>query len=154
MTPFEIAFAIHSRPDSDEDLEAFVLRTMADEKISDLGLALELRIAWERGLDYFKALVDALRSVSAKAPDNTQIGALIEAKRKLGYDAKLEAILAHRWRCPHCKQFSTIDRVEVQIGGDLFRCVICKEEGIAPVETEARLDVRDGGKTGLRPITG
>lgn len=152
MTPFEIALAIRNRPDPNEELEAFVLRTMADEKSSDLGSALELCIAWERALDYFEALVDALRPISAKMPQDVKIGALIEAKRKLGYDAKLESLLAHRWCCPHCKQFSTVDKVELQIGGgDLFRCVICKEEGIAPIDTEAHLDVRDGGKTGLRP---
>ncbi len=152
MTPFEIALAIRNRPDTDEDLQAFVLRTMANEKITDLRSALEISVAWEHALDYFEALVDALRPVSAKMPQDAKVGALIEAKRNLGYDAKLESLLAHRWRCPHCKQFSTIDKVEVQIGGDLFRCVICKEEGIAPVDTQSHFNVRDGGKSGLRPL--
>jgi hypothetical protein len=88
MTPFEIAVAIRNRGES-EELRAFVLRTMANEKMRDLRLALELCIGWERSIG---------------DPDR------------------------------------------------LPRCVICGEEGIAPVERQAHLDVRDGGKSGLRPI--
>lgn len=151
MTPLEIALAIRNRADPDEELQAFVLRTMANEKITDLSSALELSIAWEHASDDFKRMVDILRPVGRKTPD-AKIGALIAAKRKLGYDAELEAILARRWRCPHCKQFSTVDKVEIQInGGELFRCKVCHEEGIAPVATDARLEARDGGKSGLRP---
>jgi hypothetical protein len=152
MTPFEIAVAIRNRGES-EELRAFVLRTMANEKMCDLRLALELCIGWERAYEEVENLLDALRVVSAKAPDAT-IDVLIAAKRRLGYDPQLEAILARRWRCPHCKQFASIDKIELPIGDPdrLPRCVICGEEGIAPVERQAHLDVRDGGKSGLRPI--
>jgi hypothetical protein len=153
MSPFEIALAIHNRTDADEDLQAFVLRTMAKEKMADLGPALELCIAWEHAYEELENLLDMLGAVSAKTPD-AKIATLIAAKRRLGYDPKLEAALARRWQCPHCKQFSSVDKIELPIGAPdrLPRCVLCGEEGIAPVETSARLDVLDGGKSGLRPL--
>jgi hypothetical protein len=152
MTPFEIALTIRNRPDHDETVRDFALRTMAEVQMRDFGAAIELLIRWERGHDDFKKLIDILRPVGRKTP-GAKIAALIAAKRKIGYDAELEAILARRWRCPHCKQFSTIDKIEIPIGDPdrLPHCVTCGEEGIAPVDTEARLDVRDGGKSGLQP---
>lgn len=153
MTPFEIALAIRSRADDDEGVKQFALRTMASEKVADVAAALHLLIGWAHAFEEIEALCDALARVGAKMPKAT-IDVLIAAKRKLGYDAKLEAILARRWRCPHCKKFANIDKVELPIGDPdrLPRCVICGEEGIAPVETEACLNVRDGGKSGLRPL--
>jgi hypothetical protein len=153
MTSFEIALAVRNRADPDEDLQAFVLRTMAKERIADLGAALELCIAWERACEDLENLLDALRVVGVETSD-VKIAALIAAKRKIGYDAKFEAILARRWRCPHCKQFATIDKVELPIGEPdrLPCCAVCGEEGIAPVDTDAKFGVRDGGKSGLRPV--
>jgi hypothetical protein len=152
MTPFEIALAIRNRADQDESVESFVRRMLSGERVSDFSVALKLLIRWERAYEEIEALLDVLKDVSAKTPAAT-IGTLIAAKRRLGYDHKLEALLAHRWRCPHCKQFAGIDKIELPIGNPdhLPRCVICGEEGIAPVETEAHLDTLDGGKSGLRP---
>ncbi len=153
MSPFEIALAIRNRADHDEDLQAFVLRTMANEKMSDLGPALALCIGWERAYEELEDFLDALRNIGIKTP-NARIETLIAAKRKIGYDPKFEAILARRWRCPHCKQFSTVDKIELPIGDPdrLPCCVTCGEEGIAPVDSNAHLEVRDGGKSGLRPL--
>lgn len=152
MTPFEIALTIRNRPDDSESVRDFALRTMAQEWVSDLHAAIELLIGWERAYEDFEKMLDILQPVGRKTPDAT-IAALIKHKRGLGYDPALETLLARRWRCPHCKQFAAIDKIELPIGDAtrLPRCVICGEEGIAPVDTEARLDVRDGGKSGLRP---
>ena len=151
MTPFEIALAIRSRPDDSEPVRDFVFRTMAQERMSDFRTALELLVGWERGDDDVRTIFNILGQVGGA--DET-IGALIEHKRGLAYDPALETVLARRWRCPHCKQLSTIDKIKLPVGDAacLPGCPACGEEGIAPVDTEARLDVRDGGKSGLRPI--
>jgi hypothetical protein len=143
MTPFEIALTIRNRPDDAESVQDFVLRTMARERMSDFHAALGLLIGWERAYEYFERLLDILKRVERKAPDAT-IEALIKYKRRLGYDPAFEALLARRWRCPHCKQFSTIDSIQLPIGDAtrLPRCVTCGEEGVAPIDNEARLDVR------------
>jgi hypothetical protein len=153
MTPFEIALSIRNRPDQDEAVEAYAARVHASERTADFDVAIELLIGWEQAFDDFSALLDCITSVARK-DDTLQISKLIERKRKLGYDAKLEALLARRWRCPHCKQFACLSKVEVPIGapGSLLRCVTCGEHGMYPVEAKARLDVHDGGKGGLRPI--
>ena len=152
MTPFEIALNIRNRSDDNEPLRDFVLRTMADERRCDFNAALELLTGWESALADIQKMLDIMESVLCETPDAT-ISALIRHKRGLGYDPALEALLARRWRCPHCKQFSTINEVKLLIGDDarLPVCVNCGEEGIAPVDTKPRLDVRHGGKSGLRP---
>lgn len=152
MTPFEIALAIRNKPDDDEPDTDFVLRTMSGERASDFVAAADLLDGWERAYEDFEKLLDILQPVGRKTPHAT-FADLIKHKRKLGYDPALETLLARRWRCPHCKQFTTINKIELPIGDTtrLPRCVTCGEEGVAPVDTEARLDVRDGGKSGLRP---
>lgn len=154
MTPFEIALSIRNRPDPDkETVEVFALREHAKERMADFGAALELCIGWERAYEDFAALLDCLKPLERRGQTLT-IAALIERSRQLGYNAKLEALLARRWRCPHCKQFTSIDRIEVPIGEPerLLRCTTCNEEGVYPAEVKARLEARDGGKGGLRPL--
>ncbi len=152
MTPFQIAIAIRNKPDDGEPVTDFVLRTMGGERASDFVAAYDLLEGWDRAYEDFEKLVDILQPVGRKTP-HAMLGDLIKLKRGLGYDAALEALLARRWRCPHCKQYSSIDKIEMPIGDPtrLPRCATCGEEGIAPVNPEARLDVRDGGKSGLRP---
>lgn len=153
MSPFEIALAVRKRPDNNEPLQAFLLRTMPGEQVRDVHAAMELMIGWEQAYDDFEALLNLLKPLERKTLD-AKIEVLIARKRALGYDPALEALLARKWRCPHCKQFAALDTVEVPVGDPdrLWRCTTCGEEGIAPVGTEAKLDVRDGGKSGLRPI--
>ena len=151
MTPFEIAITLRNRPDGGESDEAFVKRALGGERLCDFGAAVELMGAWEQAGDDFVALLDCLKPVERRNRAAT-IADLIERKRQLGYDAKLEALLARRWRCPHCKQFSSVDKVTISQGDrGLFRCTTCGEEGVHPVEAKAVLRVEDGGKSGLRP---
>lgn len=150
MTPFEIALSIRNRPD-DEEIESFVRRQHANERMVDFAASLELLIGWERAIDEFKSLMVCLAVVNTANAEST-IAAAIARKRALGYDPKLEAVLARRWRCPHCKQFSNITTIEISVAvGELFRCC-CGELGIYPIEAAAKLKVQDGGKTGLRPL--
>jgi hypothetical protein len=108
-------------------------------------------ISWERADDDLKKLMDVLEP--AERGKCASIGTLIKRKRALGYDSALEALLARRWHCPHCKQSTTVEEVGIPVGGDarMAKCLMCGEEGIAPVQAAARLEVREGGKTGLRP---
>lgn len=152
-TPFEIALAVRNDHDPDqEEFQAFVLRRFAKEKAASLGGALALLIGWERAYEEFEGLLDCLKKVRHQTESDT-IDNLIKRHRQLGYDAKFEAILARRWRCPHCKQFATISEIEIPIGDQsrLPRCVTCGEEGIAPIDGKPSLKTRDGGKSGLRP---
>lgn len=151
MTPFQIALAVRNRADQDEGVAEFALRTMSGEKVADLGAALDLMIGWERAIEDFAALCGAL-TTACVLPGAT-ISGLIAVKRAAGYDPGLEAILSRRWRCPHCKQFATIEEVEMPIGDPsrLPRCPTCREDGIAPIDGRPRLTARRGGKSGLRP---
>jgi predicted Zn-ribbon and HTH transcriptional regulator len=128
---------------------------MGSEKMRDFVAALELLIGWERAEDDFAELVELLAPAAAGASTDTTIEVLLAAQRKLGYNARLEALLARRWRCPQCKQFATIEKIGAPIGnpGGLPRCAVCQEEGIAPVETTPDLEAHDGGKSGLRPAS-
>lgn len=153
MTPFEIAIAIRTRQDDSEPLEDFVLRTMAQQRVVDFKPALDMLVGWERADEDFARLIEILEPVGRKERDAT-FDALIKRKREMGYDPLLEALLARRWRCPHCKRLATIETIEIPIHapGSLARCMICEAQGIAPVDAEPCLDVRDGGKSGLRPV--
>lgn len=153
-TPFEIALAVRNDHDADqEELQVFMLRRFAKEKMTSVGDALDLLIAWERAYEEFEGLLDCLKKVK-RQPDSDTIDTLIKRRRQLGYDAKFEAILARQWRCPHCKQFATISEIEIPIGDQsrLPRCITCGEEGIAPIDGKPSLKTRDGGKSGLRPV--
>lgn len=145
MTPFEIALAIRNKPESESEND-FVLRTMSGERVRDLITAGDLLKGWDRADEYFEKILAILQPVGRKTP-NATIAELIEHTRGLGYDPALETLLARRWRCPHCKQFATIEKIELDLGDptSLQRCGVCGEEGIIPVDPKARLDVRDGG---------
>lgn len=151
MTPFEIALQIRRRPDDDETVEAYVVRTLADETMADFGAALEMLIGWEQADQDLVALLDCLKGGGRK--DGTlPISELIKQKRKLVYDPSLEALLARRWRCPHCKQFANLNSVRIIIGepDHLLGCLTCGELGVYPIEAKARLKTLDGGRGGLK----
>jgi hypothetical protein len=153
MTPFEIALQIRNRPDDNETVEAYVLRTLAGEAMADFAAALEMLIGWEQADQDLVALLDCLKEGGRK--DGTlPISQLIKQKRKLVYDPKLEALLARRWRCPHCKQFTSISSIRITFGAParLLGCLTCGEPGVYPVEPKARLKAHDGGKKGIRPL--
>lgn len=154
MTPFEIALTIRNEHDqAKETLEAFVRRTMSQERVSDLGSALQIMLGWDRAIEEISELLDLLRPVERKGAGHT-IRALIERKRQLGYDAKFETLCARLWLCPHCQRTTTIEGIELPIGDPdrMPRCTACGGEGIAPTDGKPNLKVRDGGKTGLRPL--
>jgi len=74
---------------------------------------------------------------------------LVRRKRAAGYDPNFEALMAKRWKCPHCGRVATILEVLVPIdnAGD-FACPRCEAEGIEPIEPVAPLlDVVAGGKS-------
>lgn len=152
MRPFEIALQIRNRPDDNETVEAYVVRTLADETMADFGTALEMLIGWEQADEDFLALLDCLKTGGRK--DGTSpISELIKQRRALVYDPKLESLLARRWRCPHCKQFASINSIKISISepGGLPYCITCGERGVYPVEPRARLKAHDGGRNGIKP---
>lgn len=153
MKPFEIALQIRRRPDDDETVEAYVVRTLADETMADFGAALEMLIGWEQANQDLVALLDCLKDGGRK--DGTlPISELIKRKLALVYDPKLETLLARRRRCPHCKQFASINSIRITLSepDSLLGCLTCGEQGVYPVEPKARLKAHDGGRKGLRPI--
>lgn len=152
MKPFEIALQIRNRPEDDETVEAYVVRTLAGEAMADFGAALEMLIGWEQADQDLMTLLDCLKDGGRK--DGTlPISELIKQKRMLVYDPKLESVLARRWRCPHCKQFANINSIRITLGepDSLLGCLTCGEPGMYPVEPKARLKTHDGGKKGIRP---
>lgn len=151
MKPFEIALQIRRRPDDDESVEAYALRTLADETVADFGAALEILIGWAQADQDLEAMLDCLKEGGRKN-GTLPISELIEQKRKLVYDPKLEALLARRWRCPHCKQFADINSISIVLNepDHLLGCRTCGEPGVYPLEPKARLKVHDGGAGGLK----
>lgn len=146
MTPFEMAYIIHNRDNPDQALDDFVLKTFGTENVVALSAALALCIGWERAFVEIKKLISAL-SKTGWAPGAT-FRMAIAASRSAGYDPELEATLARRWRCPHCKQFSTIENIRIHVSDPkrLPSCTTCGEEGVAPVETTPTLRAHRGGR--------
>jgi hypothetical protein len=72
---------------------------------------------------------------------------IIARKRAAGYDAKFEALLARKWRCPHCQHETTILKVVLPLGEpdrDPL-CPACEQEGIEPVDPRPEMTVIAGG---------
>lgn len=78
--------------------------------------------------------------------DNKTVAELIAQLRAAGYNPELEALLARKWRCPHCRHECTILELIVPLGTTRDPlCPACEEEGIDLVEAP-QLAVIQGGK--------